>query len=75
MIVKTRRTPEFRQASAFRPASALRVLSMVCLAILCAAGGSLSLLGILALAGLALWGRVFCSERRAKPAILAMRLT
>jgi uncharacterized protein (DUF2141 family) len=36
-------------------------------------GGSLSLLGILALAGLALWDRVFRSERRAKPAILAMR--
>jgi hypothetical protein len=36
-------------------------------------GGSLSLLGILALAGLALWGRVFRSERRANPAILAMR--
>ncbi len=36
-------------------------------------GGSLSLLGILALAGLTLWGRVFRSERRAKPAILVMR--
>jgi hypothetical protein len=36
-------------------------------------GGSLSLLVILALAGLALWGRVFRSERRANPAILAMR--
>jgi len=36
-------------------------------------GGSLGLLGILALAGLALWGPVFRSERRAKPAILAMR--
>jgi Bacterial Ig domain/FG-GAP-like repeat len=39
MIIKTRRTPEFGQASAFRPASALRVLSMVCLATLCAAAG------------------------------------
>jgi hypothetical protein len=36
-------------------------------------GGSLSLLGILALAGLALWGRVFRSEPGGKPTILAMR--
>jgi hypothetical protein len=39
MVIKTRRTREFGQASTFRPASALRVLSMVCLAILCAAAG------------------------------------
>ena len=39
MVIKTRRTREFGQASVFRPASALRVLSMVCLAILCAAAG------------------------------------
>ncbi len=36
-------------------------------------GGSLSFLDILALAGLALWGRMLHSERRAKPAILAMK--
>ena len=39
MIIKTGRTSEFGLASAFRPASALRVLSMVCLAMLCAAAG------------------------------------
>jgi hypothetical protein len=39
MVIKTRRSREFGRASAFRPASALRVLSMVCLATLCAAAG------------------------------------
>ena len=34
-------------------------------------GGSMSLLGILALAGLALWGRVFRPEQRAKPLIIS----
>jgi hypothetical protein len=36
-------------------------------------GGSLSLFGILALAVLAFWNRMYLSERTAKPAILAIR--